>query len=483
LSESVLLALPGGALGLIVASQGTGLVIRATPQWVLDLLPGYRTAGVDGRVLWVTLLVSLLTAAIFGLVPALHSARKNIRGSLGEVGRTSTPGSDSSKLTKLLAGAEVALAFVLLLAAGLMLRTLAHLTSSYPGFDPQSVLTAQLALPQAKYKAPSRRAALFQEVLDKVRALPGVDSAGEIDEVPLGGNNSYWSFQVGGSSVTGPDDPHDSRVHFISPSCLEALRIPVLEGRSFDEHDREGAAPVAVVNQRMARLYWPETSAIGKQILVGKQWTTIVGVAGNVLNSGNFWADTEVYLPNLQYPVGDRLCLMVRTTRDQTGVAVSIRNAIVEVDSGQAVYDIKSMRQVIADWTFPQRIMVWLLGAFAALALFLAGAGIYGVMAYSVTRRTSELGIRMALGATRSDLVKGVLKGGLLIALSGLVVGLAAGLGLARLMAAILYGVPPSDPPSFATAFLLLLSISLAACYLPARRAARVDPVISLRHE
>src|SRR5262249_19697233 len=163
--------------------------------------------------------------------------------------------------------------------------------------------------------------------------------------------------QIGGSSVTGPDDPHDSRVYFTSAGCLEALRIPVLEGRSFDEHDVEGALPVAIVNEKMATLYWPDGSALGNQILVGKQWTRIVGVAGNVLNFGTFQADTEVYLPNLQYPIGDRLCLMARTTTDQTRVAASIRNSIAEVDSGQAVYDIKSMRQVIADWTFPQRIL------------------------------------------------------------------------------------------------------------------------------
>jgi predicted permease len=272
-------------------------------------------------------------------------------------------------------------------------------------------------------------------------------------------------------------------VHFISEGCLEALRIPILDGRSFGEHDRAGVLPVAMINQKMAGLFWPGATAVGQQIRVRDQWTTIVGVAGNVLNSSTFQEDSEVYLPYSQYPDRDGVCLAVRTTGNQTSVAAGIRNAVMQVDPSKALYDVRSMEQVISDSTFPQRMVVWLLGSLAAIALLLAGAGIYGVMAYSVTRRTQELGVRIALGATRTDLVKTVLSGGLVIAASGLTIGLAAGLGLSRLMAAILYGVPLNDPVSFGAGLLILLMISLAACYLPARKAARVDPITSLRHE
>ena len=485
LCESFLLALPGGALGLVLAIQGTAMIIRAAPDYVLEYLPGVRSAGADARVLWATLGISLLTAILSGLAPALHSARRNISGSLNEVGRSSTPAAAQSKLTRVFAAAEASLAFVLLVGASLTVRTLVHLTSTHPGFDPQNILTAQLASPVNTSQTPEQKGMFLREVLEKARALPGVDAAGEISEVPLSDYNSYWSFYVGGSRVSGPEDPHDVRVHFISEGCFQALRIPVLDGRSFTNQDSAGALPVVMINQRMASLFWPDGTAVGKQIRVHDQWATIIGVAGNVRNSSSFQEDPEVYLPYQQYPLpqSDVVCLVIRTTADQSNVASDIRQAVRQVDPGQALFDVKSMQQVISDWTFPQRMTVWLLGSFAAAALLLAGAGIYGVMAYSVSRRTSEIGIRMALGATRSDLVKTVLKGGLLISLSGLVVGLAAGLGLARLMAAILYGVPPSDPTSFATAFLLLLLISLAACYLPARRAARVDPMISLRHE
>jgi putative ABC transport system permease protein len=485
LCESFLLALPGGALGLVLAIQGTAMIIRGAPEYVLEYAPGLRSAGANGRVLWAALCISLLTAILSGLAPALHSARRNISGSLNEVGRASTPGAAQSKLTRGFAAAEAALAFVLLVGASLSVRTLIHVTSSHPGLDPQNIVTAQLASPATRSQAPGQRAMFLREVLEKVRALRGVDAAGEISEVPLSDYNSYWRFYVGGSGLSGPEEPHDVRVHFISEGCFEALRIPVLDGRSFSDQDSEGAQPVLIINKRMAGLFWPDGTAVGRQIRVHDQWTTIIGVVGNVRNSGTFQEDPEVYLPYQQYAQAqsDVVCLAVRTTADQSNVASDIRHAVRQVDPGQALYDVRSMQQVISDSTFPQRMTVWLLVSFAAVALLLAGAGIYSVMAYSVARRTSELGIRMALGATRSDLVKTVLKGGLLIASSGLVVGLAAGLGLARLMAAILYGVPPSDPPSFATAFLLLLSISLAACYLPARRAARVDPVISLRHE
>jgi putative ABC transport system permease protein len=485
LCESFLLALPGGALGLILATQGTAMIIRGAPGYVLEYLPGLRSAGADARVLWAALGISLLTAILSGLAPALHSARRNISGSLNEVGRATTPAATQSKLTRLFAAAQAAFAFVLLVGASLTVRTLVHLTSTPPGFDPQNILTAQLASPAATSQAPGQRAMFLREVLEKVRALPGVDAAGEISEVPLSDYNSYWRFNVGGSRVSGQEEPHDIRVHFISEGCFQALRIPVLDGRSFSDQDSAGSLPVLMINKRMAGLFWPDATAVGKQIRVHDQWTTIIGVAGNVRNSSTFQEDPEVYLPYQQYAQAqsDTVCLAIRTTADQSNVASDIRQAVRQVDPGQALFDFRSMQQVISDWTFPQRMTVWLLVSFAVVALLLAGAGIYGVMAYSVTRRTSELGVRMALGATRRDLVKTVLKGGLLIALSGLAVGLAAGLGLARLMAAILYGVPPSDPPSFATAFLLLLSISLAACYLPARRAARVDPMISLRHE
>jgi putative ABC transport system permease protein len=488
LTESVMLSVPGGVAGLILAGNGIPLFLKTIPESLLDYLPGLRTAGIDRRVLVVTLAVSVLTGIVFGLAPAIHASRQDLDRSLKETGATSTRSRGQSRLTRWLAAGEIGLAVVLLVGAGLMIRSVAALVGSNPGLDPENLLTMQLTLPRPKYQEAGSRKRFLDNALEKIRAIPAVESAGMIDSVPLSQDSSYGTFEVADTPIAASDKPFDMRRHTISQGCLEALHIPLKQGRFFGKDDHDGALPVVMVNENVARAFWPGQSAIGKHI--GRydptgptQWLTVVGVVGNVVNTSNNREDSEVYFPYMQSPGNDIFSLMIRTNAGQTPVAEGVREAVREIDPDQSVYATRPMRDVIRQWATPQRLTMWLLGVFAAVAALLSGAGIYGVMAYLVTSRYQEMGVRMALGASRADLLKLVLKSGLGLSLTGMALGTIGAMGLARLMNSLLFAVTPGDPASFALALVLLLAISIAACYVPARKATSVDLVRALRYE
>jgi predicted permease len=484
LTESVLLALAGGAAGLLLAAWGAELLLRFAP----DNLPRLGEAGLDGRALAFTALASLATGVIFGLAPALQASRPGLNEALREGGRT---GAGAPRLRNAFVVAEIALALVLLAGAGLTLKSFWRLQAVEPGFNPDCVLTMRLLLPFTTHPQTGDRAAFFRQVLERLRALPGVAAAGAVSRIPMApGNNS--GTMTGEGSAAGRNEPQgETEMRWASPGYFQTMGIALLRGRDFNDTDVEGALPVAIVDESFARRFYPNEDPIGKRIKRGgsrstSPWKTIVGVVRPVRNQRLDIAS----LPQAYFPVFQEadamhnLSFAVRASGGEPlGLAQSVRAAVLEVDRNQPIYDVKPLQQIVADSIALRRLALLLLSVFAVAALALAAAGIYGVMAYTVTQRTHEIGIRMALGARGSDVVRLVVRQGAQLALSGVALGLVAALALTRLIEALLFGVSPTDPLTFAGIALLLLAVAIAACWIPARRATKVDPIVALRCE
>ncbi len=494
LTESLLLSIMGGALGLLVAYIAIRLLILSIPPEIGNNLVGWKNIGLNTEAMVFTIAVSLLTGIIFGLAPALHASRPDLNESLKEGGRTGTEGPRRNRLRSALVVFEVAIALVLLVGAGLLIRSFIRLQEVDPGFNPENVLTMQLSLPRSRYREPEQMASFYSRALEQVKAIGGVQYAAFGTNLPMSGNNSSASFAIEGyTPAEGESSPHGD-YHMVTPEYFNTMQIQLIEGRYFTEADTNRSKPVAIIDKVLADRYWPGESPIGKQIAAyfeadgdNLKWREIVGVVGQVRRYGPDGKTKEqYYIPQAQRPSRDAY-LLVRSSADPSSLARSIRNAISEVDKDQPVFRVMTMETVVSNFLAKKRFLMLLVTVFAGLALLLAAVGLYGVMAYTVTQRTHEIGIRMALGAGPGDVMRMVIRQGMALTLIGAAVGLAGAFVLTRLLAStvsgLLFGVGANDPATFAGLSLLLLAVALVASYIPARRATRVDPMIALRYE
>ena len=483
LTESILLALLGGAVGLTLAIWGVDLLASLDP----GNIPRLKEIKIDSLVFGFTFLVSLLTGLFFGLVPVLQATKLDLTETLKEGGRSLTGSRGQQRLRSLLVISEVALALVLLTGAGLMIRSFLRLQSASPGFDPRNVLTVELSLPRYKYPERFQVAAFYQRLMQGIETLPGVHSASMTSSLPLSEASMDDPFTIEGRPFDITNAPVAGH-RTIGPNYFLTMNIPILGGRDFSDRDTGDAPRVAIINERMASTFWPGEDPIGKRIKLGgpqpsNPWITIIGVVGN-LPHRELYSSVKPgwYLPHLQAP-SQHMYLVVRTGSDPLSIAAAVRNQVTEADKDLPVSNIRTMDQLISQSIAPWRFNMLLLSLFAGIALILAAVGIYGVISYSVTQRTHEIGIRMALGAQTGDVLRLVVGQGLRLVLIGVAIGLGVAFALTRIMSSLLYGVKATDPITFTGIPVLLTGVALLACYLPARKAMKVDPMAALRNE
>ena len=479
LTESIVLSAAGGAFGLLLAMWGTELLMRIAP----DTIARVDEVSIDNRVLGFTLLLSLLSGIGFGLVPALQASRPDLTESLKEGGKGTVAGFRGNRTHGFLVVAEIAMALVLLVGAGLLIQSLRRLQNVDPGFDPSNTLTMRLFLPESKYREPGRASAFLDQVLERVAALPGVKAVGTTTQLPMrGGGDTY--FKIEGQPFEDPNQQVTALNPEISRDYLNAIGIPLLKGRPFTDQETKEAPKVVIISESFARVYFTGEDPLGKRLIVdlGDSATCeIIGVARDIRQfSLQAQSTPTMYLPSIE--VG-RPSLVVRTSGDPLAMTSSVRAAVQSVDTDQPVASVSSMEQILSGSVAEPRYRTLLLSLFAGLALILAAVGIYCVMSYAVARRTHEIGIRMALGARPSDTVKLVVGQGLTFALIGVAAGLAVAFGLTRFLSSLLFGVSATDPLTFAGIAFLLTTVAALACYIPARRATRVDPMLALRCE
>ena len=485
LTESALLGLGGGAVAILLAAWGTGF-ISAVGAKVIPQLAG---VVIDLRVLGFTAAISLLTGLLFGLLPALQLSATSVNDALKEGGRGSQ-GAAQGTFRRILAVSEIALALILLAGAGLMLRTFAKLRAVDPGFNSKNVLTMSVALSSLSYPFGSTKpVAFYRELMERIGSLPGVQAASAVSILPLGSDFDTVGTEVEGQ-VYGPgDQPYPER-YSVTPDYFMVMQIGLVRGRTFLETDNEASPLVVLVSKTAAEHWWPNQDPIGKRVRLpgftremAKQWRAVVGVVEDVKQAKLDAPRTmQVYVPHSQNRTGV-MVLAVRTDRDALNYASSVRQQVSALDRDLAVSNVASMEEVLSDSVAARRFSTALLGSFAALGLLLAAVGVYGILSYSVAQRTREIGIRMALGAARTDVLSLVAGQGLRLALVGIAVGMVAAFALTRLMASLLFEVSSTDPVTFAAVTLLLFSVALLACYIPARRATKVDPMVALRYE
>ena len=485
LTESVSLAVAGGLAGLLFAWSSFSFLKQIIPD-NMALNAGVR---IDARIFGFTLLLSLLTGIVFGLAPALQAAKIDLNEALKQGGGRSGTGAGHRRLRGALVVIEIAMALVLLVGAGLLIRAFLRLRALDIGVNPENALTLRTMLPRNKYGELPKRDAFYRQILERVRALPGVVSAGYTTAMPLTWKGGTNGFVIEGREQ-GPGQDAQSRQ--VSAGYMETMCFKLRQGRFFDDHDDAQAQPAAVINETMARQFWPGENALGKRFKLGSvdsqnPWVTVVGVVGDVKEMGlEAPAKAEMFFPYQQMP---RMLwnmprdMAVRTTGDPMSVAGAARQAVWSVDRNQPVSNVRTMNEILSEEVAQRRIGMTLLAAFAALALALASLGIYGVLSYSVAQRTQEIGVRMALGAGRKDVLRMVLADGMRLATAGLAIGLGVSFAMTRLMAGLLFGVSANDPLTLGGVTLLLITVALMACFIPARRATKVDPLIALRYE
>ena len=499
LTESVLLALVGGALGIALAIAGVKLIVTSAP----DALPRVQEIHVDSAVLLFTFVISVFTGILFGVLPALQASAKQFLSSLKD-GITVSAGARKQRLRNVLVVSEIALSLALLVGAGLLIRSFVRVLHVDPGFDSSRVLTAEIALPEKKYPKPEQTEAFFDEVFRNLRGQPGVKTASAIWPMPLSGNEWDTDYLLEGKPMPSPGDIPSTRIYHASPDYFTAMQIPILEGRQFLESDNDSSLPVALISREFVRRNFAGLNPIGRKFRIGGPdelgspdlkkfpWFTVVGVVGDVKHD-NLESATpmEIYVPFAQHTGGHTLNYRALMVRSDTSNALSltsiVRSAVMHADPDQPVAGTESMDQVVADSLGSRRISMSLLMTFAGLALLLAVIGIYGVMSYSVTQRTHEIGIRMALGADREQVMLMIAKQAFRLVAVGLAVGIVLAIGLslslARVLADQLFGVKATDPVTFAAVAAILAIVALLASGLPARRATRINPVQALRHE
>jgi len=476
LTESVLLALAGGAVGLLLALWGTELLLALAPE---DL-PRVKDVTLDGRVIAFTLSVTLLTGIIFGLAPAWQASRPKLNETLKEGGRGTTGG--HHRVRGSLVVTEVALALVLLVGAGLLIRSFYRLQQVNPGFNTRNAMAVTVSLPGKKYPEP---AAFYNQLIEKVSGLPGVVSVGATQSLPVQGDY-LLGFNIQGRPPDPPGSDKSTNYYAVTPDYFKAMGIPLIRGREFTDQDRKDTQRVAIINEEMAKKYFPDEDPIGKGINVTngpETFREIVGIVGDVKQYGPAQPTTlQTYEPFLVNPF-NAMTLVVRTESNPTALTSAIRTQVLSIDKDQPVARTRALEQIVSDSVARQRFAMMLLGTLGAVALVLAAVGLYGVMSYAVTQRTHELGIRMALGARTGDVLRLVVGQGMTLALVGVGIGLGGAFALTRLMANLLFATGATDPLTFAAISLLLAGVALGACLVPARRAIRVDPMIALRYE
>ena len=488
ITESLLLSLAGGTLGLLFAWASLGPLLKLSSTSV----PAVLTVGLDRWVLFFTLVVSFVTGLVFGIVPAVRTAKLDLRETLNEGSRGSTTGIGQHRIRGVLVAAEIAMAMLLLVGAGLLLRSFSRLQEVPPGFQADHLLVADLPLSLTAYSKPQQRFEFFDRLVARAKSLPGVRSAGAASFLPVSGGGGALHFNINGRP---PKSPHDYTVtgyRTVTPNYFETLGMPLAQGRFFTAADTEKAPTVVVINSAMARTYFPGENPLGKRLQLGAipesdvPWMEVVGVVGDVRQGLDLDPQAEMYLPYRQadqvLPVF-QLSIVLRTATDPLLQAAALRSALGEIDPNQPLVRVRTMEENMAATVAQPRFRTWLIGIFAALALVLAGVGVYGVMSYTVTQRTSEIGIRVTLGAQPEDVFHIIVGEGLRLALAGVGAGILAALALTRLLRSFLYGVSAYDPLTFGGVALILTLVAVAASFFPARRATLVDPLVALRYE
>jgi putative ABC transport system permease protein len=486
--ESLVLSSIGGAAGLLVASWSVSALMA--------LVTGLPRAGqieVNLPVLTFAMAISLMTGLVFGLVPALQATRFDLRDALNEEGRGSSSGLRHHRMRNALVVAEVALALMLLIGAGLMLRSFAALQDKAPGFDVSNLLVVDMPLSPTTYREDLPRTAAVERVIERINTLPGVVGAAAATGLPMSGTGATIHFNIAGKPPKGPEEYRLAGYRAVTPAYFDVMRIPIVRGRALEERDRQGAPLVAVINDSMARRHFPDVDPIGQRFAVGTEadaetaFIEVVGVAGDVMQSFETGSNAEYYLPYGQYPdpvlagMYRNVSLVTRAAGEPTALTQSVRAAILEVDADQPLVNVRTMEQAIGNTVAQPRLQTTLLIIFAVVAAALAIIGVYGVMAYAVSHRTQEIGVRIALGASRRDVVTMVVRQGVALTAVGIAIGLGGALIATRALESLLFATDGLDPATFGAAALTLAAASTLASYIPARRAARVAPIIALQ--
>jgi putative ABC transport system permease protein len=483
LTENILLALAGGAAGVLVAVWGLELLLAILPSDT----PRLNEIGIDKTVLGFSLLISLVTGMLFGLAPALQTSKPDLNETLKESGRQ-TAGGSRARLRSLLVVSEVALALILVVGAGLLIKSFWRLQHIDPGFRPEGVLSLQLSPPSTAYAERPRRRAFYREVMERIESVAGVEAVGSIHLLPMGDSNWNPGLNIEGRPVAASEPLPEINWRAVTPNYFRAMGSPLVEGRFLADADNENSQPVALVNQTLARRFWPDQDATGKRIRSGfdgrDNWVTIVGVVGDIKQHGlGERTRPEMYRPYAQAPHPTSMYVMVRYSSDPAALLASIQSEVWSVDKNVPISDVRPLEEVISKSIVKPRSTMLMLAAFAGIALILGAVGIYGVVSYTVAERTREIGIRMAVGAQTSDVIRMVIGHGMKLTLTGVTIGLIGSYAVTRIMSGMLYGVSATDPYVFLAVALVLAAVALLACYIPARRATRVDPMIALRYE
>ena len=481
LTESILLAFAGGALGLLLASWGVKLIIAISP----NSIPRAREIGMDNRVLIFTITIAALTGILFGLVPALQASKPDLNETLKDAGRGST--GRRHALRHSLVVAQVTITMMLLVGAGLMVRSFYRLQQVDPGFNADNLLTFAVALPTQKYKEEAQQINFFDQLTERLRRLPGVEAVGLSSGLPLGNNGWQTSFVIDGQPPPDPGKTPLTEACMASPDYFRTMGITLLKGRNFTDADTKDTPRVTVIDEEFVRRYWPDEDPIGKRLHIGGPNgppTEVIGVVRRVKMDGLKQDSERVqsYYAFRQQP-SNGMTVTVKTSGDPIALASAAREQVFAIDPDQPIANLNSMSKLRADSIAPERLNLILFGCFAVVALVLASVGIYGVMSYSVTQRTHEIGIRMALGAKPSNVLGMVVRQGMVLTAAGLALGIGGALGATRLMSSLLFGVSATDPLTFVAIPLLLAGVALGACFVPARRATKVDPMTALRYE
>ncbi|HEX8774048.1 MAG TPA: ABC transporter permease [Pyrinomonadaceae bacterium] len=484
MTESVMLSVLGGAAGLLLAMWGVELLIAAGPRGI----PRLGEARLDVRVLGFTLGISVVTGLLFGLVPALQSSRLELSESMKESSKSATTSSAWQRLRAFLVVCEVAMALVLLIGAGLLIKSFWRLLDVDPGFNRHNVLTMQMSLSPSRYVEPKEKMNFYGQLLERVRTLPGIESASMTTALPLSGTTFGGPFSIEGRPLDMRGKPPHAYVRTVAPDYFRVMGITLIRGRDISNEDTDKSVPVVIINEAFARGFFAQGEAVGQRVKIGapgspRPWMLIIGVVKDVKSDGlDAEATPEMYVPYSQN-VPASMTLVARTLSDATNSVWAVRNQVRALDKDQPVYNIRTMEQLLNQSIAQRRLNMMMLGAFSLVALLLATSGIFGLMAYTVAQRTHEIGIRMALGAQQRDILRLIFGQGMSLTMIGLGVGLVAAFGLTRVMASLLFGVSATDPLTFLGIALLLAVVALIACYIPARRALKVDPMIALRYE
>jgi putative ABC transport system permease protein len=487
LTESVLLSFFGAGLGLLLAVWGVDMLIGLQPQGV----PRLDNVRIDATVAAFTLVLASGAAVLFGLVPALQTTRGSIAGGLKEAGRSALTSRSGSRVRSALVVSEIALAVMLLAGAGLLIRSFTRLASVDPGFRVEPALTFEVTLPEARYEKEPQQVAYFDQLMPKLRGIPGVQSAGAVVSLPLSGSSIVLNFEIAGRPPLPPSQQPAMQVRVATPDYFQTVGIPLKRGREFTEQDREGAPPVVLITESAAKQYFPNEEPLGKKITLGwgrgpgtpRAGGEVVGVIGDVKDAGLHEADPpQIYLPYRQWPL-QSMAVVLKTSIRPERVADAARREVYSVDANIPVGNVRTLQQVVERSISQPRFYMTLLTIFASLALVLAAIGTFGVLSYAVAQRSREIGIRMALGAQERTVIGLIVRHAMILAAGGVTVGVTAAWFLSKLLATFLFATDPRDPGTFAAVSLTLGLVALLASYLPARRATKIDPVVALRSE